>query len=720
MMRSRLHTAVLALMSSLVPLGAAAQDEAFVDYDAEAAGAVTAEDEALTGESEFAYTDTDAEAEASQKAAPADRAGRKPWEWGGPRHHSNLLGTTGLLHMPEACSGGGGTFGFGIHGTYFKYSQYLYNQDGETDEHTAMWAGLNLRITFLQFLELHANLAAAANQNDRENPKLFQSLGDTLLGFKLFHTFAGWMSIGLDTTMLLMNSVGDVDVDMSGTSFGFDGLATFDFNGLNDRAPLRGHLMAGYFIDRSANLIEDFEKANGGCGTLDDAGHVEYEGCLSPIERTSLGINRNDQFRWGVALDAPFPYVSPMVEYRMEVPVNRQDFVCPTGIENSNDSCMDKEGAAGLRQVLTLGVRVLPPIEDLAIDVGVDIGLSGYAPSVMELAAEAPYRVIFGLSYNFDPFPEPPPPPPPAPAPVEAAPPPPPPAHIAGLVHVEGSPDRPIADAVVSYSGTELNPQVTARDGRFTSYDLPAGPMKLRIEAEGFTPGTFDVALPDTGVLDQKFGLKMEIRKGTISGQVTGEDQRPVNSVGIRVEGATSAELTTDATGQFTFEANDGEHTLSMSAEGYMAKRVRTSAKAGLDTRLQIELRPKPKVTSVVIKNKAIQIRKKIQFKTNSDEIDSVSFALCDEIAAVIVDHPELTQIEIQGHTDDRGKHDYNVDLSERRAASVRQYLVNAGVEPGRLTSKGFGPDKPIAPNVTAGGRAQNRRVEFHIIEKAD
>ncbi|HUT77289.1 MAG TPA: OmpA family protein, partial [Polyangia bacterium] len=70
-------------------------------------------------------------------------------------------------------------------------------------------------------------------------------------------------------------------------------------------------------------------------------------------------------------------------------------------------------------------------------------------------------------------------------------------------------------------------------------------------------------------------------------------------------------------------------------------------------------------------------------------------------------------------HTDDRGKRDYNVDLSERRAQSVRRYLIDVGVEAGRLEAKGFGPEKPLAPNITAGGRARNRRVEFHITDRA-
>jgi len=72
---------------------------------------------------------------------------------------------------------------------------------------------------------------------------------------------------------------------------------------------------------------------------------------------------------------------------------------------------------------------------------------------------------------------------------------------------------------------------------------------------------------------------------------------------------------------------------------------------------------------------------------------------------------PEV-KLEISGHTDNMGKADYNRDLSRQRAETVRMYMINKGVAEDRLTAVGYGPDKPIADNKTANGRAQNRRVE--------
>ena len=69
--------------------------------------------------------------------------------------------------------------------------------------------------------------------------------------------------------------------------------------------------------------------------------------------------------------------------------------------------------------------------------------------------------------------------------------------------------------------------------------------------------------------------------------------------------------------------------------------------------------------------------------------------------------------VEIQGNTDSTGPLAWNMELSEKRADAVKQYLVTNGVAAGRLTTKGFGPNEPLAPNNTAAGRAKNRRVDF-------
>ena len=105
-----------------------------------------------------------------------------------------------------------------------------------------------------------------------------------------------------------------------------------------------------------------------------------------------------------------------------------------------------------------------------------------------------------------------------------------------------------------------------------------------------------------------------------------------------------------------------------------------------------------------------------INFKTNSAEILPGSWAILDRALKVLQDFPDV-HLEISGHTDSRGRSEYNRSLSQRRADSVKLYFVSRGIPSSRLQSIGYGEDRPIADNSTASGRAANRRTEFKLID---
>ncbi|MBK9262614.1 MAG: OmpA family protein [Polyangiaceae bacterium] len=123
-----------------------------------------------------------------------------------------------------------------------------------------------------------------------------------------------------------------------------------------------------------------------------------------------------------------------------------------------------------------------------------------------------------------------------------------------------------------------------------------------------------------------------------------------------------------------------------------------------------------PKVVRVT--ETEIFILQQVQFDTAKSTIKKVSDALLDEVAGVLKDHPEITKIEVQGHTDDRGGKKLNEKLSDDRAKAVMAALVKRGIDASRLTAKGYGQDVPIGDNKTAEGRQKNRRVQFVILEK--
>jgi outer membrane protein OmpA-like peptidoglycan-associated protein len=120
---------------------------------------------------------------------------------------------------------------------------------------------------------------------------------------------------------------------------------------------------------------------------------------------------------------------------------------------------------------------------------------------------------------------------------------------------------------------------------------------------------------------------------------------------------------------------------------------------------------------TVFVHEGKIEILEQVQFKTGSDVILAASDELLTNVAAVFAKHPEITKVLVEGHTDNKGGKAYNKNLSNRRAASVRKWLVKHGVDDKRLDSKGFGQDRPIGDNGTDEGRQKNRRVEFKILE---
>jgi outer membrane protein OmpA-like peptidoglycan-associated protein len=115
----------------------------------------------------------------------------------------------------------------------------------------------------------------------------------------------------------------------------------------------------------------------------------------------------------------------------------------------------------------------------------------------------------------------------------------------------------------------------------------------------------------------------------------------------------------------------------------------------------------------VAIKEDRIEIKGEVHFDTGKATIQRRSFKLLDQVANVLREHPELEKVWIEGHTDNVGKPDANLNLSQRRAEAVRDYLIKKGVAAERLDAQGFGQERPIAPNNTAKGRASNRRVDF-------
>jgi OmpA-OmpF porin, OOP family len=122
----------------------------------------------------------------------------------------------------------------------------------------------------------------------------------------------------------------------------------------------------------------------------------------------------------------------------------------------------------------------------------------------------------------------------------------------------------------------------------------------------------------------------------------------------------------------------------------------------------------------VIVRKGKLEILDKIYFETDKDVILPISFPLLDAIGATLNGNPQLQLIEIQGHADERGQDDHNLDLTERRTASVKRALVERGVDGLRLSSHGYGETMPVCKEHNEGCWSQNRRVEFVILRRSD
>jgi OmpA-OmpF porin, OOP family len=119
-------------------------------------------------------------------------------------------------------------------------------------------------------------------------------------------------------------------------------------------------------------------------------------------------------------------------------------------------------------------------------------------------------------------------------------------------------------------------------------------------------------------------------------------------------------------------------------------------------------------VIDVVVVEKVNKAAKNIFFATGSTKLLPKSFESLKEVAQILKDNPSY-KINVDGYTDNTGVEDKNQVLSEKRAGSVKAYLISNGIDESRITANGHGVNDPVADNKTAAGRAKNRRVEMKL-----
>lgn len=124
--------------------------------------------------------------------------------------------------------------------------------------------------------------------------------------------------------------------------------------------------------------------------------------------------------------------------------------------------------------------------------------------------------------------------------------------------------------------------------------------------------------------------------------------------------------------------------------------------------------KPKPRLRfAFKLKGEQLELPGPVVFETGSDTLRPESDQVLQIVADYMAQTPKVSLLRIEGHTDTDGKPDTNQTLSEKRAMAVARWLVAKGTKCERLIPVGFGQDRPVAPNDTEDGKAQNRRVAF-------
>ncbi len=618
---------------------------------------------------------------------------------------NSFTGPTGGIRIIDAGSGDQGTFRLALNTEFFIARDWLVPGDRVHD----FGGNLSLSITATDYLEVFISAAVSSAWSNSNDPMLIQRVADVLVGLKGYYDVKPWVILGGDFTLLFPGGVGDAQATFRATSIGLRANLALDFRERQPRqTPIIWRFNVQYWFDNTANLTESIEQqrldALGGAAN----GDLETRQLLTPFERLAYGVNRTDTIRFATGIQVPLNAskvgLHPMLEWAWDIPVNRQGYVCPIGEVPNEDGCLATQKAKAFPMTLTAGLRILPPPVGLSFTVAVDVGLTGSRTVVRELAPTPPYSVILGIGYAFDPRA-------PAPAPVIQAE---PTGRIEGRVLQAGT-GEPVEGAQVQVAEQDASAQVTDAEGRFLTYALLEGDAVLEVSHPAYAPAECPAAVPsvtDCTLVPTKVG-------GTLRVLTVDGDGDPVADVEVRVRGPSEHELVSDSLGAATVEQlEEGQYTAYVDQAAYLIAVRDFEIEDREETTVRLRIVRKPSRPRVVIKKDEIALRRQITFATGSDEILPSSEPLLLEVADALIRNPEVQRVEVQGHTDNRGNPALNTDLSQRRAESVAVFLVEHGVDPQRLLAKGYGPTRPIAPNITAYNRARNRRVQFKIVER--
>jgi outer membrane protein OmpA-like peptidoglycan-associated protein len=606
-------------------------------------------------------------------------------------------GAIGLFHTTLPDVGDRLTFRFRIHTGFFRKDGFIYSGPQGPDRHARVLGGIALGFSPAKWGELFFSVNSSANRNQRvqegrQDPEAIFALGDLDFGFKGAWRFKNGIGVGGQVGLGLLS--GSERLLTKNVNFWVDGLFAVDVRYLTKKHfPFRFTTNIGWILDQSLKVVD----------YLAITDEVSAE-----VTRFSLGGNHN-RLRMRYAIDFPVRFgkerqfgIDPILEWSWDVSTTAEPFFAR---ENAQPSPLKRSS-----QWLTIGVRA-NVVSGLHIDAAADIGM--VSPSFEYGPPQAPWQIILGLGWSFDPKPQI------KEVPAESVPPPPAPAVTEGriigtVVDPEGN---PVPDAKIAFPGLATGAIVTDAAGAFTSFRFPAGQvaMQIMIGSEVVKEETATVADGQdtqlTITLDNKPAAPTGVLRGTFTDASSG---KPIPNVTMHVVGQGVDEpFSGTPEGLIALELYAGDYRATISAPGYAQKTVTFTVPEGKEFELKetMSLDKPPETPNVIGGKNSIRLKGRINYDGN--QVAASSHAILEELATFLKFHPEYAKIRIGVHTDDRGA---AKQRSDERAESVRSFLVEKGVEPDRIEGKGYGASNPVAVNLTGQGRAKNNRTVITVV----
>ncbi|NOQ22799.1 MAG: OmpA family protein [Candidatus Aegiribacteria sp.] len=641
----------------------------------------------------------------------------------------SILGFRGVNRVLDARTIGSNQMAFSVVGRYWssadKYDNLHYRPGGsasdtvlsvEDSEHLSQ-GYFTLDYGLTSFMEIAARISYVGTYYEFDltpprNETIGQwdgvhGMGDIMLGYKIGFTptpstevlwlgLANWFMFAPTSNQIVdceeydgrfddatpMLTMRQPSLSTGHTSMGIDGLVSLDLANVLPGTPLRLHVNAGYSKYKQTITFNDYRLQFDSTGRRTRADELLVS---SIIEDNALDF--------GIALEFPTKFAVIYTEYSLKKYLDRDYY--------------------NHVAYFTPGIRVFSG-GGIIMDFCFNMGLTAFDPEFFDFGhglyqsgnvdiedrdQRAPlpeggtqdWGVAGSIAFSSDLLIK---------APVTTG-------TISGMIT-----DAELGDAVeatVSFPGAAVAAAISDPVTGFYSATINAGSIPVTVAAIGYKAASATVVLEAGQDVVLDFALEEQAGLGQIAGTVTEfENGDPLlATISVELEDTT---ITFESTpnGIFLFDVPEGTWTVRAEADAYKSASDIVVIEADQTSIVDFVLKPE------LITGQVISFDN-IYFDSGSANIKPESYYVLDNMVEILNANPNA-MVQVAGHTDSDGSSSYNQTLSEQRAASVFNFLVQRGVPARMLTTMGFGENQPVVPNTSASNKAMNRRIEFTVL----